>query len=196
MRKMLPAALFLVATVAQAQVVTEMTPERIREAIADKKTAGCYTLKKGYACFTTPYSRVVQAARSAKREYQPFTENDVTPEMVAPVVEVLAFPQPSFVIGSGRVGPPIDVKAVVVMPKGSKDREAALLPTATADLDSRYQNLMGAKWDARGVVARFPLFALTESHEVRVVYDGKGCSDWKFNLTSECGFQFKLDGVK
>ena len=53
---------------AESQVVTEMTPERIREAIADEKGEGCYALKKTYACFTTPYSRVVQAARVAKKQ--------------------------------------------------------------------------------------------------------------------------------
>jgi len=116
--------------------------------------------------------------------------------MVAPFIEVIAFPQPSFVMGSGRVGPPLDVKAVVVMPKKSKDRSAAVLPTDRLDLDSRYQNLLGASFEAKGMVARFPLSALSEANEVRVVYDGLGCADWKNKLMSECGFEFKLKGVR
>src|SRR5687768_8054551 len=99
-----------------AQVVTEMTPERIRDAIADTKTDGCYELRKGYACFTTPYSRVVLAARSAKKEYKPFAEADAA-DLLAPFIEVVARPQPSMIIGSGRTGPPIDVKTIVVLPR-------------------------------------------------------------------------------
>lgn len=186
----------LVAAPAAAQVVTEMTPERIREAIADAESPGCYELKD-LGCFTTPYSRVVQAARAARKEYSSFGESDVTPEMLEPHVEIIALPQPSFVFGSGRTGPPIDVQAVVVMPRKSKDRTAAILPSDRADLDRTYKNLLGASFDARAVVAAvFPLSVLSEKNEVRFVYDGKGCADWKHKLQSECGVRFKLDSVK
>lgn len=180
---------------ADAQVVTDMTPDRIRQALADGKGAGCYAFKD-YACFTTPYSRVVQAARAAARQYQRFTEADVTREMVAPFLEVIAFPQLTFVTGSGRVGRPIDVQAVVVIPKNSKDRSAAIQPTDRFDLDSRYQNLLGASFDAKGLVARFPLSVLAEGNEVRIVYDGLGCADWKNKLMSDCGFEFNLKAVR
>jgi hypothetical protein len=184
------------ASPAESQAIAEMTPERIREAIADEKGEGCYTLKKTYACFTTPYSRVVQTARAAKKQYEQFSEANVRPEMVGPFIEVIAFPQPSFVMGSGRVGPPLDVKAVVVMPKTSKDRSAAIVPTERFDLDSHYQNLLGASFQAKGMVARFPLSVLSEANEVRIVYDGLGCADWKNKLMSECGFAFKLKGLR
>src|SRR6185369_16076673 len=68
-------ALALVAapTAGIAQVVTEMTPDTIKAAIADTKNDGCYALKKGFACFTPPYSRVAFAAREAKKKDEPFT---------------------------------------------------------------------------------------------------------------------------
>jgi hypothetical protein len=185
-----------ISTPAASQVVAEMTEDRIQQAIADEKGETCYSLKKGYACFTTPYSRVVQAARAARKQYQPFSKADVAPEMVAPFIEVIALPQPSFVFGSGRVGRPIDVKAVVVMPKKSKDRSAAVQPTDRFDLDSHYQNLLGAKFDAKGIVARFPMSVLSETNEARVVYDGLGCVDWKQKPQSECGFEFKVKDVR
>ena len=83
------------ARAASAQVVTEMTPERIREAIADTKAKGCYVLSTGgvlerfgRGCLTTPYSRVVLAAQNAREKYQPFTEADVQPAMLAPEFEI------------------------------------------------------------------------------------------------------------
>lgn len=182
---------------ASAQLVLEMTPELVRQAIADDKNPGCYSLKTGYACFSTPYSRLAAAAREARKRYEKFAEADVTPELLRPgIVEVIAWAQPSFVYGRGRTGPPIDVTTVVVAPKKSSDRSAAILPAERVDLDERYQNLMGAKWEAHGLVARFPITVLVEANEVRVVYAGKGCADWKQKLASECGFQFKLDGVR
>lgn len=182
---------------AEAQIVVEMTPETIKAAIADTKNDGCYTLRKGFACFTTPYSRVAQAAQAAKKKYEPFTEANVTPEMTTPVVEVLAWPQPSFIMGTGRKGPPIDVSTVVVMPAKSKDVSAVVQPTEKVDLDSHYQNLLGATWEAKGVVAKFPLAVLTPANEVRIVYAGKGCQPTIMSkLTEECTFRFDTKDVK
>lgn len=173
-----------------------MTPETIKAAIADTKNDGCYTLKKGFACFTTPYSRVAQAAQAAKKKYEAFTEASATPEMLAPVVEVIAFPQPTFVMGHGRTGPPVDVTAIVVMPAKGKDASAAIPPTEKMDLDSRYQNLLGATFEAKGLVARFPLTVLKADNEVRVVYSGKGCAGTFIKPSEECSFRFDLKDVR
>jgi hypothetical protein len=196
MRKLLALGVFVLAGRAEAQVVTEMTPARIQEAIADKKADGCYDLKKGFACFTTPYSRVAFAAQEAKKKYEPFTELQVTPEMVAPVVEVFALPQPSFIMGSGRVGQPIGVKRIVVMPAKGKDPSQVIQPAEQLDLDQRYSNLLGSSWEARGILARFPLAVVSVGNEVRVVYDGKGCADWHTKPSEECVFRFDLKGVR
>jgi hypothetical protein len=183
-------------TTAVGQVVAEMTPEAIKAAIADTKNDGCYTLKKGFACFTTPYSRVAQAAQAAKKKYEAFTEANATPDMLAPVVEVIAFPQPTFIMGQGRKGPPVDVTAIVVMPAKGKDASAAIPPTAKVDLDARYQNLLGATFEAKGLVARFPLSVLSADNEVRVVYSGKGCAGTFTKPSEECSFRFDLKDVK
>jgi hypothetical protein len=196
MRKLLALGVFALAGRVEAQVVTEMTPARIQEAIADRKADGCYDLKKGFACFTTPYSRVAFAAQEAKKKYETFTELQVTPEMVAPVVEVFALPQPSYVMGSGRVGQPIGVKRIVVMPAKSKDPSQVIQPAEQIDLDQRYSNLLGSSWEARGILARFPLAVVSVGNEVRVVYDGKGCADWHTKPSEECVFRFDLKGVR
>jgi len=184
------------AAPAGAQLVTEMTPEAIKAAIADAKNAGCYTLKKDFGCFTTPYSRVAFAAREAKKAHEPFTERQVTPEMVAPVVEILALPQASFIMGSGHVGPLIGVKRIVVMPAKGTDSSQAIPPSDQLDLDQRYSNLLGSWWEAGGILARFPLAVVRVANEVHVVYDGKGCADWHSKPREECVFRFDLKGVK
>jgi hypothetical protein len=184
------------AAPAGAQLVTEMTRETIKAAIADAKNDGCYTLKKGFACFTTPYSRVAFAAREAKKASEPFTELQVTPEMVAPVVEVLALPQASYVMGSGRVGPLIGVKQILVTPVKGTDSSQAIQPSDQLDLDQRYSNLLGSWWEAGGILARFPLAVVSVANEVHVVYDGKGCADWHSKPREECVFPLDLKGVK
>jgi hypothetical protein len=190
------AVCWLWTVAAEAQVVAEMTPDLVKAAIADTKADGCYDLKKGFACFTTPYSRVAFAAREARKKYAPFTELQVTPEMVAPVVEVMAWPQNSFVFGSGKTGPPISVSRIVIMPAKGKDPSQAIQPSEQVDLDRSYSNLLGATWEARGILARFPLAVVSVGNEVRVVYDGKGCADWHTKPSEECVFRFDLKGVR
>lgn len=199
MPKLIAMAVIALAAVvpAGAQVVTQMTPALIQQAIADTKADGCYDLKKGFACFTTPYSRVAAAAQEAKKKYEPFTEAHVTPEMIAPVVEVLTWPQKAMVYdGSGKTGPPISVTAVVVAPAKSKDPSQAIRPMEQIDLDRKYQNLLGATWEAKGILATFPLAVVSVGNEVRVVYEGKGCADWHTKPSEECVFRFDLKGVR
>lgn len=206
MRRVVPAwaVLFAVGASAAAQgVVIEMTPDRIREAVADERVKGCYPLKTkgaglpgarqefGLGCFTTPYSRVALAAQEARKKYESFTEADVKPELVAPVVEVVALPQ------QRRFGPGmVNVEAVVIAPVKSKDRAAAIQPLEREPLDSRYQNMLGATFEARGLVARFPLSVLAAGNEVRIVYDGPACSDWKNKPSLECAVPFTLKSVR
>lgn len=184
---------------AQAQVVTEVTPVLIQEAI-DGGAPGMYRLQEssgwgnepllGY--FTTPYSRVALAAAAARKRYKTFTPADVTPEMLAPELHVYAVSRAI----EGRMNAIANVEAVVVMPYKSKDRSAVVQPTSTTELTEEYQNLMGAVASGRSILAVFPLSVLDEKNEIRVVFDRyvpgstllKGCTD--------CGVRFKLDKVR
>src|SRR6266852_2889069 len=86
---------------AEAQVVHDMTPDRIREAIelgTKSKELSPYRIQEKarwswpplIAVYTTPFLRVALAANAAKRQYHAFTEADVTPEMTAPEIHVYA----------------------------------------------------------------------------------------------------------
>jgi hypothetical protein len=187
----------LSALPAWAQVVQEMTPALIQEAIERGKES-CYSLKSSavhagffgveIACFTTPYSRVVGAAKAAKKKYKPFTAADVTQEMLVPEVHILV---PAFVDASEQGAAASNVEAVVIMPKGSKDRTQALHPSASGELTAEFKNLAGAEWEGRGIRATFPLSVLSEANEVHVVYDGGTmCKN------NDCAVRFKLEKVR
>jgi len=184
---------------AHAQLVTEMTPEKIQEALKQEKGETCFPLKTDtpmgmqsayVGCFTTPFSRVAQAAQAARKKYKTFTEADVTPEMIAPHFEVLA---PSRDGGAGRT----NVEAVVVTPKKSKDRSAAIQPILSEEMTAEYKNLMGATFEGKGMRAVFPLSALSEANEVHVVYDAKTCivGGWG-KFFEDCPAKIKLDKVR
>jgi hypothetical protein len=182
------AAVFLAAIAAQAQVVTEMTPERIREAIASAGTAkGSYSLPHFLGLFDTPYSRVAGAASSAKKKYQPFTETHVTPEMLAPEVSFCALEGKRSLLScpvdfrNMRTARSVRVSAIVVLPVGSTDPARAIQP---------------AKISPPGVVrcASFPLSVLSEENEVRFVYEDRVCCGDV--AATECVMPLKLDGVK
>lgn len=182
-------------------IVTEMTPERMREAI-EKGGDPCYTLTRGMGlstkqthvgCFSTPYSRVAGAAKNAKVTYRSFTEADVTPEMIAPELWVLARP------AHKPYGPGVaDVRAVVIAPAKSKDRSGIIMPTRTTEDVAEYKNAMGATFEGRGLLAVFPLSVLTEENEVRVVYDARVCGSGGLSskYSEECAVRFKLDKVR
>jgi len=152
------------AASSQAQVVSEMTPERVQEALVTA-AEGCYMLSPAIACFTTPFSRVVVLAQAAKRKYKDIRPSEVPPAAVAAgELHVYAAAR------QAATGGIASVDAVVILPKGG-DRKAALQPLKTIQDTSQYKNLMGAVFEGKSMTAVFPLSALAERNEVHVVYD-------------------------
>jgi len=207
-------AVMVVVTVASPplhgrEIVTEMTADRIAEAIKAGErgdiASGQLIQSSGWswgsihiATFSTPFMRVAAAARQAKREYRKFTPDQVTPEMVAPELHVYAWSQAATESGPEAA----NVSAIVITPrKGSKeDKDArAVHPLRFEDIPTQFQNLFGATFEGRGRMAVFPLSALSEDNEVRVVYDrrvtmgnnaagGRHCDD--------CHVPFSLKNVR
>jgi hypothetical protein len=192
MKTMLAAvAVALLAGPAGAQagggVVTEMTPELVREAIAygakEKKLrpyylggqGGMMDARRTVATFTTPFLRVALAASEAKAAYKEFAEGDATPEMLAPELQIAA--------GAMSIGRVIyGVKTVVIVGPDGKVTQ----PDRSEERIEEFSNAYGAKDSARGVTAYFPLSAIREDAEVRVVMD----------LGKEQRAKFKLDKVR
>jgi len=166
----------LVATEASGQIVQEMTPERIREAIAlgaRSKALTAYKIQEKarfswlpqIGVFTTPFLRVALAAHTAKKRYKPFTETDVTPEMVAPEIHVYA---PSRPLDGAAIA---SVDTIVVLPLDSKDLSQTVHPIRATDASEQYKNLFGFTGEGRGMLAAFPLNIWREDNEIHVVFD-------------------------
>lgn len=144
--------------------------------------------KVRWGFYSTPFLRVAIAANRAKKQYKPFTEQDVTPEMVAPELHVYAT---AASLGDMKVA---NVEAVVVSKAGEKDRSKVVQPAKLIELPEEFQNIFGAKVVGKSVLAIFPLDVLSEQNEIHIVFDKRiasgvtGCDD--------CSMRFKLSGVR
>lgn len=172
-----------------------MSPDLIREAITlgnKAKDLGPYPIQEKarwswpplIAYYTTPFLRVALAANTAKKHYKPFTEADVTPEMLAPEIQVYAPPQ---LVEGAEIA---NVETIIVLPSKRKDTGQAIQPTRISDASEEFKNLYGFSGEGKGRLAVFPIDIWQESNEVHVVFDrgipssqgpGKmgGCSDCK-----------------
>lgn len=163
------------------RLAVEMTPTIIQEAIrmgglqknvtlyGGSSGGGLRGLRIGagknnghdaYASYTTPYLRVMLAAHHAKREYKPFAESDVTPEMIEPVLVVYASP-------AVRGRTVSSVKAVVVFNKKTGE---AIQPTTNEQSTVHYSNAYGAETEGTAFLATFPLDVVNDDNELRIVH--------------------------
>jgi len=111
------------------------------------------------------YSQKRSRIDAAKRQYKPFTEADVTPDMIKP--EILVYAEPHAVQGTDIA----NVEAIVVLPHNSKDASQAVHPTEMKDASQEYKNLLGFSGEGKGLVAIFPIDAWNENNDLRVVFD-------------------------
>ena len=181
-----------------AQIVKEMSPELIREAIVfgmKVKVVEPYRIQEKahwswpplIGVYTTPYLRVALAANNAKRHYKQFSEADVTREMIAPEIHVYASPQP---LQGAEIA---NVETIVVLPKRSRDLSQAIHPIRMSEASEEYKNLFGFSGQGRGMLAVFPIDIWREDNEIHVVFDRGipssqgssavgGCTDCKSNI--------------
>jgi hypothetical protein len=108
---------------------------------------------------------VALAANAAKKQYRAFTEANVTPEMIAPEIQIYAASQS---LGGAAIA---NAQTIVVLPHNSKDTNRAVHPTRMNEASEEYKNLFGFSGEGRGIVAVFPLEVWTENNEVQIVFD-------------------------
>ena len=195
MKRAMIGALCLVSAASAAQVITEMTPERVAEAIAagtQAKTLEYPRLKGGPAecVLVTPFSRVAQAAFEAKRAYKTFSLSDATPDMLAPTVDVVC-PSRCVTPGCTRSFGIGTVQAVVITDKGGTSPQQ---PIASKPMPETYQNAFGAKDQASGILATFPISALQPGRELHVVFDRK--ISGIMSRCDDCKIELNLDKVR
>lgn len=195
-------ALLSATSVVGAQVVTTITPDAVRAAIAlggSAKQAPFYEIRRpgfvgsafkprlGY--FTTPYLRIAQAAYEAKKQYKLFGENDVTPTMTAPELHVYGMAQ---AIGA-RVA---NVQTIVITAKGERDPDKAFRPTSGTEVPVEFRNLMGMEAGGKSLMAVFPLEALRSGFEVHIIYDSGVPNGSRTNFCEDCFVEFDLGKIK
>jgi hypothetical protein len=95
------------------------------------------------------FLRVALAANAAKKQYRVFTEANVTPEMIAPEIQIYASSQS---LGGTAIA---NVQTIVVLPHNSKDSNRAVHPTRMNEASEEYKNyknLFGFGGDLSGQV--------------------------------------------
>jgi hypothetical protein len=112
-----------------------------------------------------PLGRVYLATREAKAKYLKFTREDVTEEMLAPVIEVRARNTERDMTKN------TNVQHIVVLPRRRK--EGAVQPTKMEDWNFEAKNLMGASFTRVGKAAYFNVSELPPGElDVVVLSDG------------------------
>jgi len=190
--------------VTQAQIIREMTPERIREAIAfgaRSKDLGWYRVQEKarftwppqIAAYTTPFLRVALAANAAKKQYKAFSEADVTPDMIRPEIVVYA---ESKDVGGAAIA---NVLTIVILPHNSKEVSQAIHPISVKNASEEYKNLAGFTGEGTGLVAIFPIDVWNENNDLRVVFDRGIPSSHGPNAVGgclDCKSRIYLDRIK
>jgi hypothetical protein len=175
------AALLTVPTLADSQQVLALNPEAVDEAIqlaADDKAVNLFLeryivqTRAGWGDgpligrFSTPFARVVQVALAARKRGEVFTAASVAPELLAPELHVVAMTQKALSMNDDGVA---TVQSVVL---GSREKPNDLVPPLkTIALTAEYQKTYGTTLTGPGVVAIFPLAALTAHPEIHVAFD-------------------------
>ena len=201
-------SLSLVVHATAAQEPTRpITPANLEEAIqlaTDEKTArkflDAYVLqpRAGWGhgpligTFSTPFSRVVQAALTARKKGHAFTMNDVAADLVVPELHVIATPQPAASDESAVAG----VLSIVIAPRGAKNATELVEPLNRMELSEQYQALHGIEIKGPATVAVFPLSAVVPNSEIRVMFDRVARGVWGASACRECIVPFDTTRVR
>lgn len=202
MTKRILAVLLLITAPTAAQVITNVTPETVRSAIAFGTAAkeppfyeirrsgfvgSVYKPRLGF--FTTPYLRIAQATYESKKQYKPFSEADVTPAMTVSELHVYGMAQ---AVGA-RIA---NVQNIVITRKGERDAAKAVQPASVSEVPVEFRNLMGMQAQGKNLLAVFPLAALKEGFEVHVIYDSGVPNGSANSFCDDCFVEFDLKKVR
>jgi hypothetical protein len=102
----------------------------------------------------TPLAFIAQTAATATREYRPFTPEDVTNDMLEPVVRVIAHPDtPDMVTALGAAG----TRSVAHVVMQNEKRGVTIQPTSMERFDVEAKNAMGGELTYTGLSLTFAL---------------------------------------
>ena len=172
----------LVRTAATQPLIVDLTPERVGEALAlaadeaaARKMLEAYTVQtragwgKGplLGGFSTPFSRVVQAALAARKNGRTLTAADISSDLLAPELHVVALSQ-----RSANLEEMARVRTVALAERGTLNAAGARIePARIVELNTEYQTKYGTTFQGSGLVAIFPLRSVPPQAQIRIIYD-------------------------
>jgi hypothetical protein len=192
---------------AAQQLVTSMDTIRVEEALrlaaddeASARFLDAYVVqtRAGWGngpligTFSTPFSRVVQAAVVARRKATPFGAEDVPTELLAQELHVVA---------TAQKGWPDDtmiaaVQSVVLTAPRDNRPPSIVQPQRTEELTREYRAVYGMPSTEPGIVAIFPLTALTPGSVIRVTFDRPARGFTGLSTCRECVIPVDLRRVR
>jgi hypothetical protein len=160
--------------------IEALNPARTREAIAfgqhaEEAELRQYELRRErgwWANFDTPYLRVAQLARSARKENPNLSPADIGPEVSAEVAHVYAHARQE---GSRHTAPPPNFDYIMIVRPGKGGPGETVLPLAIQSYVRRVpvsKDFEGPTQIARSVKAAFPLAALVPGAVLKIVFEG------------------------
>lgn len=156
------------ASQVRGDVVRDITEDAIRDAIRQgtvtKTGAGAeYALSDSepIVLLLTPFARIMDRAASAARRYEEITAATLPKDVAEPLFMVIAEP---FLVGRRT----INIDHVVAI-KRDADQESVAQPVRVKKTVTTWSNRLGAKTEGTGVEAWFPMEALTEGIELRII---------------------------
>jgi hypothetical protein len=179
---------------------TESWQEAIRLAADDTAAArflAAYTLqtRAGWGDsplighFSTPFSRVLQAAMAAHKKGDSLSADRVKAELAAPELHMIALSQP----GATDDVPVAAVASIALTRRGAAER---IEPLKTLELTKEYQEVHGTAFEGHGIVAVCPLSALAPDSEIRVVFDGIAQGSSPMSRCRECVIPINLARIR
>ena len=180
-RALLRSAVAALSLTVAAPSDQEIAPEQLAEAIrlaADGKAADrfldAYVVqpRAGWGngpligVFSTPFARVVRTALAARRQNAAFDVADISTELLAPELLIVAVSQKGWPDETMTA----TVQSVTLI-RADPTNEVVTEPSRKTDLTPEDRTFYGIRGSEPGVVAHFPMSALTPGIAIRVTFD-------------------------
>ena len=188
------------------QLVLAPTPEQIDEAVqlaVDERAAQRFLaafVVQSHAgwgngpligMFSTPFSRVVAAAAAARKRNEPFGRSNVPPDVTVSELHIVVFSVAA--VGDGALA---TVETVRVRPRTGPHSDDDIQPIRVEDLLEPYRKLYNVGVEGRGIIAVFPLSAVSAKNEIVVVFDRTVRGASALSQCKECVVPFPSSGIR
>jgi hypothetical protein len=181
--RILPLLIVTATTLAASAQVTDEAIERAiaagrHQRILGAVEVGSTATRQFSVRLAGAVARIGMAASEAALEGEPFGPEQVTPEMLAPTLRIVAYPNdPEFRVGRNVSTPP--AQRIVLEATGRGRSRTAVEPVRTETFPIRWSSAIGARIDGQGVIADFDRSALPDGEFDVVVHTTGGAQRYR-----------------